>query len=236
MHARGLPSGTVHVISGASAHHIGLTSAIFALGLPVIRHDCIDDFVLFETTDEAGCIVLEVSLAYRDRANLVDVLSDFEGDMPVVVVADCDDVPTSVQAMKAGATDYLVHPVSSERLMWALTRAVCIDQRRRRRDAARRMLLDRYVDLAGDEKWILRAVVDGKMNKQIARELFCSERTVKARRSQVMQKFGARSIVELVRIWKQLEPGLGCIDRSSKCSAAYAQGIRRAAHPVEGSI
>lgn len=207
MHAQLTCGGTVHLVGRPSTPHGGMTSAILAVGLPVVRHDCIDDFLSHEAF-EPGCIVMEVSLARCGRSEAIDVLSEVGGEMPVVLVADCDDVPTSVQAMRAGAADYLVSPVAPDRLLAALLRAIRIDEVRHRRHAAGRQLLDHYLELDDDEKAILAAVADGRPNKQIAGALSCCERTVKNRRSRIMRKFGASSIVELVRIWRQLQSAL----------------------------
>lgn len=207
MHAQLTSRGTVHVVGSSGPPHGGMTSAIAAVGLPVVRHDCIDDF-LFNELCEPGCIVVEVSLARGGRFDASDLFSEIGAVMPVIVVADYDDVPTSVQIMKAGAVDYLVSPVAADRLLGALLRAIHIDEMRHRRHAAGRELLDLYLKLADDEKTILAAVVDGRLNKQLAGVFSCCERTVKKRRSRMMRKFGATSIVELVRIWRQLQGAL----------------------------
>lgn len=207
MHAQLTCRGTVHLVGSPRTPHGGMTSAIRTVGLSVVRHDCIGDF-LFHEICEPGCIVMEVSLARCGRSKASDVLSEVGAEMPVVVVADYDDVPTSVQVMKAGAADYLVSPVAPDRLLAALLRAIHIDEVRQRRHATGRELLDRYLELDDDEKAILAAVLDGRPNKQIAGAFSCCERTVKNRRSRIMRELGASSVVELVRIWRQLQCAL----------------------------
>jgi FixJ family two-component response regulator len=225
MNVQTLPSGTVHIIESSRTHPCQLTDLILSMGLPAVCYECIDDFLLRSTTNDPGCVVLEVSLTHSHAATLDTVLGEFEGEMPVVVIADFNDVPTSVRAMKAGAANYLIKPCSSERLLQALIRAIESNKPRRRRYATDRVLRNRYLKLDCDEKAILDAVIKGKMNKQIAWDLLCCERTVKTRRSQLMRKFEARSITELVWIWKQLEPEISRLERSDTCGPGPVQSL-----------
>lgn len=219
MDAQTTSCGTVHVIDSPRMPRGGSSDAILAVGLRLVRHAGIDDFVFHEIAGP-GCIVLEGPLARCSCSAAIATLGESGRRMPVVVIADRDDVPASVQAMKAGAVDYLVSPVAPPRLLAALQRAIRMDEAQRRRHAARRELLDHYLQLDADEKAIMSAMLDGKANKWIAAAFACCERTVKTRRSRVMRKFGAHSISDLVRIGRELQDAPGLRNFDSAASAA----------------
>jgi FixJ family two-component response regulator len=120
--------------------------------------------------------------------------------LPVVFLSGHGDVPTSVQALKAGAIDFLTKPVKRDTLLAAVGAALAQDAARRAERDELRALQARYETLTLREREVLAHVVAGKLNKQIAGEIGAAERTVKAHRAQVMEKMRVGSLADLVRV------------------------------------
>ena len=155
----------------------------------------------------ASCLVLDISLPDLNGLELQKLIATERADMPIIFITGHGDIPQTVQAMKAGAVEFLTKPFDDEALLnairYAITRsnAVLDDQ------AEVRMLRDRWESLTSREQEVMRLVVTGMLNKQIALTLGISEITVKAHRGKAMQKMRADSLADLVRIAARL--GLG---------------------------
>ncbi|WP_213434828.1 MULTISPECIES: response regulator transcription factor [Lysobacteraceae] len=158
------------------------------------------EFLAHYDADVPGCLVLDLAMPGESGLELQEALHRSAVPVPVVFLSGCGDVPSSVNAMKHGAVDFLTKPVDADALLGAVQRAIEQDlaQRARAADDARvRAALDR---LTPREHEILPWLVSGKLNKQIAAELGVVEKTVKVHRMHVMEKLGLHSLADLVRL------------------------------------
>ena len=151
-----------------------------------------------------SCLILDLTLPGLNGLELQKRVAVDRSDMPIIFITGHGDVPTTVQAMKAGAVEFLTKPFSDDALMSAIESAV------QRSEAALGVrveieaLQERYASLSRREREVMGLVVRGLLNKQVGFELGISEITVKAHRGQVMRKMNVRSLAELVKIAAKL--------------------------------
>jgi FixJ family two-component response regulator len=147
-----------------------------------------------------SCLVLDVSLPGIDGLELQKRVAAERPDMPIIFITGYGDVPTSVQAMKGGAVEFLTKPFSDDVLLSAIRNAIERSRVAISEEMEMRALQDRYASLTPRERQVMALVVTGMLNKQIGGELDISEITVKAHRGQMMRKMKADSLAELVKI------------------------------------
>jgi FixJ family two-component response regulator len=158
------------------------------------------DFLRQYDADTPGCVLLDLSLPGVDGLQLQQALAVLGDSCPVVFISGRGDVPTSVQAMKAGAVDFLTKPFDREQLLTAVRTAIEQDRATRERRAERRSIGARMAVLTPRERQVMTHVVTGRLNKQIAAELGMAEKTVKVHRARVMKKMAVGSVAELVSV------------------------------------
>ena len=151
-----------------------------------------------------SCLVLDMTLPDISGLELQKRVAADRSEMPVIFITGHGDVPTSVQAMKAGAIEFLTKPFGDEALLGAIEHGLERSRRALEHDAAMRMLRERYAALTPREREVMALVVSGLLNKQAAGELGISEITVKAHRGQVMRKMQADSLPALVNMAARL--------------------------------
>jgi len=153
-----------------------------------------------------SCLVLDLSLPGIDGLELQKRVAAERSHMPIIFITGHGDVPTSVEAMKAGAVEFLTKPFSDEVLLNAIGNAIERSRVAISQEVERQALQDRYASLTPRERQVMALVVTGMLNKQIGGELDISEITVKAHRGQVMRKMKANSLADLVKISARLLP------------------------------
>jgi FixJ family two-component response regulator len=157
-----------------------------------------------ELPGRPGCLVLDVRMTGLSGLDLQRHLSERKIAKPIVFLTGHGDIAMSVQAMKAGAIDFLTKPVRDQTFLDAVTRAVGADIEQRKLTAETRRNRDLYEALTPREREVFRAVVKGALNKQIAFELSISEVTVKLHRLSMMKKMNARSTAHLFGVWQSM--------------------------------
>jgi FixJ family two-component response regulator len=147
-----------------------------------------------------SCLILDVALPGLNGLDLQKLVAVDRKDMPIIFITGYGDIPTTVEAMKGGAVEFLTKPFGDEVLLEAIERALELSKSAVREEMEARELRDRYGSLSHREQQVMGLVVTGLLNKQIGGELGISEITVKAHRGQVMRKMGAKSLASLVKM------------------------------------
>lgn len=196
--------GVVFVVDDDRSVREAITSLLASVGLRVETFATAHEFLRRPRTDAPACLVLDVRLPGLSGLDLQRELQQTGEPMPIVFITGHGDVPMSVQAMKAGAVEFLLKPFRAQQLLDAIQQALERAAVERRRRMEQQELRQRYEALTPREREVMARVVSGLLNKQIAAELGASEVTVKVHRARVMRKMQAKSLAELVRIVQRL--------------------------------
>jgi len=181
---------------GRLLRSVGMRARLFA---------SIADFVASEPHDGPTCLVLDVRLPGRSGLDFQRDLAAASVALPIVFMTGHGDIPMSVQAMKAGALEFLTKPFRDQDLLDAVNVGLARDRARREKEESLSVLRARFDELTPRERAVLLQVVEGRLNKQIAGELGITETTVKVHRSNMMRKVRAASVAELCRLVDRLD-------------------------------
>jgi FixJ family two-component response regulator len=184
----------------------GLHELFLSAGLEAISFASTRELLEAALPDRPGCLVADVRMPGISGLDLQQRLAESGDAKPIIFLTAHGDIPMSVQAMKAGAVDFLTKPVRDQTLLDAIAAGIARDIKQRASARTLKENLDKVAQLTLRERQVLRQVAAGRVNKQIAFDLGISEITVKLHRGNLMRKMQLTSVGEVVRVWDAL-PG-----------------------------
>jgi len=190
----------VYIVDDDAMFARGLARLVGAAGWQVEVFKSGDEFLRGVDARDPGCVLLDVRMPGMKGPELYRTMLERDLHLPVIFLTAHGDVPTSVNAMKMGAVDFLEKPVSAEVLVGAIRVAIARGELERSREREHLEMRARFERLSRREGEVMQRVIAGRLNKQIAAELGISVKTVKAHRAKVMQKMQARSVPELLAV------------------------------------
>jgi FixJ family two-component response regulator len=197
---RSSPQPTIFVVDDDASFRHAIERLLRASGYAVQSFASATEFLQFNRPDAPGCVLLDLHMPGPSGLDLQSALAGSENPLPIVFLTGQGDIPTSVQAMRAGADDFLIKPTSKEILFPVITRALARDAQDRGQRVRRRELRSRFDMLTPREREVLAHVLGGQLNKQIALDIDASERTIKAHRAHLMAKLQVQSVAELAHL------------------------------------
>jgi RNA polymerase sigma factor (sigma-70 family) len=195
----------VYVVDDDSDICTALKQLLESVGIACVTFSSTQDFLQAQRTGNANCLILDVRLPGMGGLDFQTELTAAQIRLPIIFITGHGDIPMSVKAMKAGAVEFLTKPFRDQDVLDAVRVALERDRRQRDQDEEIRDLQERFEKLTEREREVLRFVVAGLLNKQTAAEMGLSEVTVKVHRHNLMNKMGARSLPDLVRIADALQ-------------------------------
>lgn len=193
-------SPVVCVVDDDCSFRRALQRLIRSAGMEAIAYGSAQEFLSSFDASRAGCLVLDLSMPGQTGLELQQTLADGTGAPPIIFVTGQGDIPSSVQAMRRGAVEFLTKPVDDVVLLDVIRDAIEKDQFERSARSEREMVQRRFATLTPRESEVLRHVISGRLNKQIAGDLGTVEKTIKVHRSRLMVKLQVRSVAALVRL------------------------------------
>ena len=197
----------VYVVDDDASICRALARLLRSAGFEVQTFPSAKAFLDWPAPDRPACLVLDIRMPGPSGLDLQSALREADRLLPIVFITGHGDVATSVRAMKAGAVDFLQKPFDDQELLACVQRALETSRAQRAERAERAMLGERMASLTPRERQVLRLVVTGMLNKQIADKLDIAEKTVKVHRGRVMEKMQAGSVADLVRMTAKLGDG-----------------------------
>ena len=199
------PDAVIAIVDDDPSVREGLSSLIRSAGLQVETFASAQEFLARTSAEMPSCLVLDLQLPGLSGLDLQKHMAEVGAEIPIVFLTGHGNIPASVQAMKAGAVEFLTKPFDEQDLLRAIQEALERDRQNRQQHAEMHKLQNLYESLTAREQEVMRQVVSGLLNKQIAAELNIAEYTVKIHRGRVMRKMHAESLADLVRMGENLQ-------------------------------
>jgi FixJ family two-component response regulator len=196
----------IHLVDDDAAVLKALTRLLAAAGHACEAHASAEAFLARHDPEVPGCAVVDLGLPGMDGFGVQASLAAGGIERPVIFLTGTGDIPASVRAMKAGAVDFLTKPVEPAVVLAAVEQALARDAEARSARAGRDDMARRLAGLTPREREVLKGVLAGRLNKQIAGDLGTAEKTVKVHRGRMMKKLGARTVADLIRSVTALRP------------------------------
>jgi FixJ family two-component response regulator len=198
------PNSVVYVVDDDISVREALASLIGSVSLNVECFASPQDFLRRRNRDGPSCLVLDVRMPGVSGLDLQRELARTAQQIPIIFISGHGDIPMAVEAMKAGAIEFLAKPFRDDDLLDAIRQALERDQAARGRRAELARIRGRYAQLTARQRQIASKIVEGRLNKQIAAELHLSENTIKVHRRRIMERMGAANVATLVHLMEQL--------------------------------
>lgn len=195
-----LPNEIIYLVDDDPAVLRAVGRLLRSAGYTVQAYSSAAGFMAGHQPDAPGCLVLDVSMPGTSGLDLQDWLVRTRSLLPLVFLSGCDHVPSSVQAMKGGAVDFLTKPVDEAELLEAVNAALQRGRLLRRKQSDRAGVQALLSTLTTREREVFDHLLTGQLNKQIAADLGTVEKTIKVHRARVLRKLGVASIAELVHL------------------------------------
>lgn len=197
---------TVYVVDDDVSVREALKNLLRSIGLKVETFSTANEFLTKKDLFGPGCLILDVRLPGLSGLELQRKLAEASSSIPIVFITGHGDIPMSVRAIKSGAVEFLTKPFRDQDLLDAVSQAIERDRNARSRETEASALRQRFATLTSREQEVMRDVVRGLTNKQIAAEIHISEATVKLHRGRLMEKMQADSLADLIKMAQKIAP------------------------------
>ncbi len=194
----------VRIVDDDASFLTAVARMLRAAGFQVKTFTSATEFLRQPELDQPGCVIVDLQMPGLSGLELQAALAKLGYALPVIFLTGQGDIPTTVQAMRLGAEDFLTKLAPKEALLDAVNRAISRDERERTERSRLELLQARFSTITPRESEVLQHVVQGKLNKQIAADLGIHERTVKLHRTAIKNKFNVYSTAELTKLWLEL--------------------------------
>ncbi len=194
------PGATVFVVDDDADLRRALVRLLRSASYDTRAYASSSEFLAAHDPDLAGCVILDLALPGMNGLEVQASLTQSDCTRPVIFLSGNGSIAATVKAMRAGAVTFLTKPVDNRDLFSAIDEGLRLDAEERQRGSCRHAVLERLATLTPRERQVLTHVVAGRLNKQIAADLGTVLKTIKVHRARVMQKMGARSLAQLVRL------------------------------------
>ena len=196
---------TVYIVDDDSGVRSSIRVLMKSVGLPALPFASAKDFLAAYHPNSPGCLVLDIRMPGMSGLELQEELNERGAVIPVIFITGHGDIPMAVEAMRQGAFDFLQKPFRDQDLIDRIQQALARDAETRQSLQEHARIRGRIASLTPREREVLELLTSGKANKMMAQDLGLSQRTVEIHRAHVMEKMGAKSVAQLVRMVMDLE-------------------------------